>query len=159
MDTSRGVIFVPGVDTPFALERFNCQDTEFSLNYMLAKLDLSYWVRNHDSKLIVDSSTATLETSQLPKKILFLLSLVKALSSNKRIILLDDPTQGMCEHYFSVFNEFLDELISKNKTTLLRTIIIATKNKTLLQKADSLIVIRNNLSCLQGSPKELISKT
>ena len=54
-----------------SLERFNCQDPEFSLNYMLAKLDLSYWVRNHDSKLIADSSTTTLETSQLPKKYSF----------------------------------------------------------------------------------------
>ena len=130
---------------------------EFDLNELLAKLDLSEWISNHDREFVLDPNLQTLQVSKFPKKILFLLSFVEALSSNSSIFLLDDPTKGMCEHFFSKFVQVLDELLIKNKANNTRTIVMGTQNKTLLNMADSLIIIKNNSQCVQGSPKDLRS--
>ena len=137
------------------LNNLECIDSEYDLNELLAKLDLSDWVSNHDQQFLLDPNVQTLQISKFPKKILFLLSFVQALSSNSSILLLDDPTKGMCEHFFSKFVQVVEELLINNKVKKTRAIVIGTQNKALLNMADSLIIIKRNLQCVQGSPNEL----
>ena len=140
------------------LNELACKSSEFDLNELLSKLELTKWISNHDSSFTIDANIQTLQISKFPKKILFLLSFVEAFSGDSSIILLDDPTQGMCEHFFSNFIEVLREILVRNKEMKSRTIIIGTRNKTLLKMADSLIIIKRNFQCLQGSPEDLLSR-
>lgn len=92
---------------------------------------------------------------QLPNGVRRLMALAQALIKDTPILLIDDISQGLAPDQFQAV---LDALPSLRRCTFSgqdRSIILATDNKLLLEKADRLCILDKGVTSFQGTAEEL----
>ena len=92
---------------------------------------------------------------QLPNGVRRLMSFAQALIKDTPILLIDDISQGLAPDQFQAV---LDALPSLRRCTFSgqdRSIILATDNKLLLEKADRLCILDKGVTSFQGTAEEL----
>lgn len=92
---------------------------------------------------------------QLPNGVRRLMALVQALIKDTPILLIDDISQGLAPDQFQAV---LDALPSMRRCTFSgqdRSVIMATDNKMLLEKADRLCILDKGITSFQGTAEEL----
>ena len=92
---------------------------------------------------------------QLPHGVLRLLSLAQALIKDTPILLIDDLSQGLSPDQFQMFLEALPSFRLSMFSGQPRTVVIATDNRALLEKADQLCILDKGVSTFQGTAEEL----
>ena len=92
---------------------------------------------------------------QLPNGVRRLMALAQALIKDTPILLIDDISQGLAPDQFQAV---LDALPSMRRCTFSgqdRSVIMATDNKMLLEKADRLCILDKGITSFQGTAEEL----
>jgi len=92
---------------------------------------------------------------QLPNGVRRLMALAQALIKDTPILLIDDISQGLAPDQFQAV---LDALQSFRRCTFSgqdRSVILATDNKLLLEKADRLCILDKGITSFQGTADEL----
>jgi ABC-type bacteriocin/lantibiotic exporter with double-glycine peptidase domain len=92
---------------------------------------------------------------QLPNGVRRLMALAQALIKDTPILLIDDISQGLAPDQFQAV---LDALPSLRRCTFSgqdRSVILATDNKLLLEKADRLCILDKGVTSFQGTADEL----
>jgi ABC-type bacteriocin/lantibiotic exporter with double-glycine peptidase domain len=92
---------------------------------------------------------------QLPNGVRRLMALAQALIKDTPILLIDDISQGLAPDQFQAV---LDALPSMRRCTFSgqdRSVIMATDNKMLLEKADRLCILDKGVTSFQGTAEEL----
>jgi ABC-type bacteriocin/lantibiotic exporter with double-glycine peptidase domain len=92
---------------------------------------------------------------QLPNGVRRLMALAQALIKDTPILLIDDISQGLAPDQFQAV---LDALPSFRRCTFSgqdRSVILATDNKLLLEKADRLCILDKGITSFQGTAEEL----
>lgn len=92
---------------------------------------------------------------RLPHGVRRLLSLAQALIKDTPILLIDDLSQGLTPDQFQMFLEVLPSLRVSFFNGQPRSIVIATDNRALLERADQLCILDKGVSTFQGTAKEL----
>jgi ABC-type bacteriocin/lantibiotic exporter with double-glycine peptidase domain len=92
---------------------------------------------------------------QLPYGVLRLISLAQALIKDTPILLIDDLSQGLTPDQFQMFLEALPSFRVSFFSGQLRSIVIATDNRALLEKADQLCILDKGVTTFQGTAQEL----
>ena len=92
---------------------------------------------------------------QLPNGVRRLMALAQALIKDTPILLIDDISQGLAPDQFQAV---LDALPSLRRCTFSgqdRSVILATDNRLLLEKADRLCILDKGVTSFQGTAEEL----
>jgi ABC-type bacteriocin/lantibiotic exporter with double-glycine peptidase domain len=92
---------------------------------------------------------------QLPNGVRRLMALAQALIKDTPILLIDDISQGLAPDQFQAV---LDALPSMRRCTFSgqdRSVIMATDNKMLLEKADRLCILDKGITSFHGTAEEL----
>jgi ABC-type bacteriocin/lantibiotic exporter with double-glycine peptidase domain len=92
---------------------------------------------------------------QLPNGVRRLMALAQALIKDTPILLIDDISQGLSPDQFQAV---VDALPSMRRCTFSgqdRSVILATDNKLLLEKADRLCILDKGVTSFQGTADEL----
>ncbi|WP_242036368.1 ATP-binding cassette domain-containing protein [Cyanobium sp. FACHB-13342] len=92
---------------------------------------------------------------QLPNGVRRLMSLAQALIKDTPILLIDDISQGLAPDQFQAVLEALPTLRRCTFSGQDRSIILATDNKLLLEKADRLCILDKGVTSFQGTADEL----
>ena len=103
----------------------------------------------------LDTSLDDALVYQLPHGVLRLLSLAQALIKDTPILLIDDLSQGLSPDQFQMFLEALPSFRLSMFSGQPRTVVIATDNRALLEKADQLCILDKGVSTFQGTAEEL----
>ena len=92
---------------------------------------------------------------QLPSGVRRLMALAQALVKDTPILLIDDISQGLAPEQFQCI---IDVVPSFRRCTFSgqdRSVILATDNKLLLEKADRLCILDKGVTSFSGTPEEL----
>ena len=92
---------------------------------------------------------------QLPSGVRRLMALAQALIKDTPILLIDDISQGLAP---AQFQSVLDAIPLMRRCTFSgqeRSLILATDNRLLLEKADRLCILDKGVTSFQGTPEEL----
>jgi ATP-binding cassette subfamily C protein LapB len=92
---------------------------------------------------------------QLPNGVRRLMSLAQALIKDTPVLLIDDISQGLAPDQFQAVLEALPTLRRCTFSGQDRSIILATDNKLLLEKADRLCILDKGVTSFQGTADEL----
>jgi len=92
---------------------------------------------------------------QLPNGVRRLMALAQALIKDTPILLIDDISQGLAPDQFQAVLEALPSLRRCTFSGQERSIILATDNKLLLEKADRLCILDKGVTSFQGTAEEL----
>lgn len=92
---------------------------------------------------------------QLPNGVRRLMALAQALIKDTPILLIDDISQGLAPDQFQAVLDALPSLRRCNFSGQDRSIILATDNKLLLEKADRLCILDKGVTSFQGTAEEL----
>jgi len=92
---------------------------------------------------------------QLPNGVRRLMALAQALVKDTPILLIDDISQGLAPDQFQAVLEALPSLRRCTFSGQDRSIILATDNKLLLEKADRLCILDKGVTSFQGTADEL----
>ncbi|MCT0223648.1 ATP-binding cassette domain-containing protein [Synechococcus sp. CS-1328] len=95
---------------------------------------------------------------QLPNGIRKLLALAQAVIKDTPILLLDDLSQGLAPAQFDAVLDVLPSLRRCSLSGQDRSVILATDNKLLLEKADRLCILDKGVTVFQGTAEELRSQ-
>ncbi|WP_322757122.1 ATP-binding cassette domain-containing protein [Synechococcus sp. CBW1107] len=95
---------------------------------------------------------------QLPKGIRKLFALAQAVIKDTPILLLDDLSQGLAPAQFDAVLEVLPSLRRCSLSGQDRSVILATDNKLLLERADRLCILDKGVTVFQGTADELRSQ-
>ena len=91
----------------------------------------------------------------LPSGLLRLIALAQALIKDTPILLLDDISQGLAPEQFQTVVQALPSFKRSTFTRQERSVIIATDNKLILEKADRLCILDKGVTAFCGTPNEL----
>ena len=110
----------------------------------------------------LDSLSEGLETElsdevfyQLPNGVRRLMALAQALIKDTPILLIDDISQGLAPDQFQAVLEALPSMRRCTFSGQDRSVILATDNKLLLEKADRLCILDKGVTSFQGTAAEL----
>ncbi len=92
---------------------------------------------------------------KLPNGVRRLMALAQALIKDTPILLIDDISQGLAPDQFQAVLEALPSLRRCTFSGQDRSIILATDNKLLLEKADRLCILDKGVTSFQGTADEL----
>ncbi|MEX0588214.1 MAG: ATP-binding cassette domain-containing protein [Cyanobium sp.] len=92
---------------------------------------------------------------QLPNGVRRLMALAQALIKDTPILLIDDISQGLAPDQFQAVLEALPSLRRCTFSGQDRSVILATDNKLLLEKADRLCILDKGVTSFQGTAEEL----
>ena len=70
-------------------------------------------------------------------------------------MLIDDLSQGLSPDQFQTFLDVLPSFRKSHFTGKLRSVLIATDNKLLLEKVDQICILDKGVSSFQGTAEEL----
>ncbi|MCP9903372.1 ATP-binding cassette domain-containing protein [Cyanobium sp. BA5m-21] len=102
-----------------------------------------------------DTSLTDEVVYQLPNGVRRLMALAQALIKDTPILLIDDISQGLAPDQFQAVLEALPSLRRCTFSGQDRSIILATDNKLLLEKADRLCILDKGVTSFQGTAEEL----
>jgi len=102
-----------------------------------------------------DTSLTDEVAYQLPNGVRRLMALAQALIKDTPILLIDDISQGLAPDQFQAVLEALPSLRRCTFSGQDRSIILATDNKLLLEKADRLCILDKGVTSFQGTAEEL----
>ena len=91
----------------------------------------------------------------LPQGVLRLLSLAQALIKDTPILLIDDLSQGLSPDQFQTFIDVLPTFRKSHFSGKLRSVLIATDNKLLLEKVDQICILDKGVTSFQGTAEDL----
>ena len=94
-------------------------------------------------------------TYQLPNGVCRLMALAQALIKDTPILLIDDISQGLAPDQFQAVLEALPSMRRCTFSGQYRSVILATDNKMLLEKADRLCILDKGITSFQGTADEL----
>ena len=94
-------------------------------------------------------------TYQLPNGVRRLMALAQALIKDTPILLIDDISQGLAPDQFQAVLEALPSMRRCTFSGQDRSVILATDNKMLLEKADRLCILDKGITSFQGTADEL----
>ena len=94
-------------------------------------------------------------TYQLPNGVRRLMALAQALIKDTPILLIDDISQGLAPDQFQAVLEALPSMRRCTFSGQDRSVILATDNKMLLEKADRLCILDEGITSFQGTADEL----
>ena len=92
---------------------------------------------------------------QLPNGVRRLMALAQALIKDTPILLIDDISQGLAPDQFQAVLEALPSMRRCTFSGQDRSVILATDNKLLLEKADRLCILDKGVTSFQGTAAEL----
>ena len=92
---------------------------------------------------------------QLPSGVRKLIALAQALIKDTPILLIDDFTQGLAPDQFQLVIDALPAMRTCTFSGQPRSVIIATDNKLLLERADLLCILDKGVTTFQGTADEL----
>jgi ABC-type bacteriocin/lantibiotic exporter with double-glycine peptidase domain len=92
---------------------------------------------------------------QLPNGVRRLMALAQALIKDTPILLIDDISQGLAPDQFQAVVEALPSMRRCTFSGQDRSVILATDNKLLLEKADRLCILDKGVTSFQGTADEL----
>ena len=92
---------------------------------------------------------------QLPNGVRRLMALAQALIKDTPILLIDDISQGLAPDQFQAVLEALPSMRRCTFSGQDRSVILATDNKLLLEKADRLCILDKGVTSFQGTADEL----
>ena len=92
---------------------------------------------------------------QLPNGVRRLLALAQALIKDTPILLIDDISQGLAPDQFQAVLEALPSMRRCAFSGQDRSVILATDNRLLLEKADRLCILDKGVTSFQGTADEL----
>ncbi len=101
------------------------------LESILDNTDLSNFINNDKNGI---NKILNLKSNQLPLGIKKRLSLLRAMVNGGKIVLLDEPIEGLDEHGTIAIIKILKKFKSENKT-----IIVASNHKDIIQSSDAII--------------------
>ncbi len=102
-----------------------------------------------------DTSLTDEVAYQLPNGVRRLMALAQALIKDTPILLIDDISQGLAPDQFQAVLEALPSLRRCTFSGQDRSIILATDNRLLLEKADRLCILDKGVTSFQGTAEEL----
>jgi ATP-binding cassette subfamily C protein LapB len=92
---------------------------------------------------------------QLPNGVRRLMALAQALIKDTPILLIDDISQGLTSDQFQTVLQALPSMRRCMFSGQERSVILATDNKMLLEKADRLCILDKGITSFQGTADEL----
>jgi len=92
---------------------------------------------------------------QLPNGVRRLMALAQALIKDTPILLIDDISQGLTSDQFQTVLQALPSMRRCTFSGQERSVILATDNKMLLEKADRLCILDKGITSFQGTSDEL----
>ena len=92
---------------------------------------------------------------QLPSGVRRLMALAQALIKDTPILLIDDISQGLAPDQFQAVLEAIPSMRRCTFSGQDRSLILATDNRLLLEKADRLCILDKGVTSFQGTPDEL----
>ena len=135
------------------LQAMNPDSTEEKIREILDELKILDYLDNLPKGLKTSLDEANVY--QLPQGVLRLISLAQALIKDTPIMLIDDLSQGLSPDQFQTFLDMLPSFRKSNFTGKLRSILIATDNKLLLEKVDQICILDKGVTSFQGTAEEL----
>jgi ABC-type bacteriocin/lantibiotic exporter with double-glycine peptidase domain len=95
---------------------------------------------------------------QLPNGVRRLMALAQALIKDTPILLIDDISQGLAPDQFQAVVDALPSLRRCVFSGQDRSVILATDNKLLLEKADRLCILDRGVTSFEGTAQELLER-
>ena len=135
------------------LQAMNPDSTEAKIREILSHLKILDYLENLPEGLNTSLDEAVMY--QLPQGVLRLISLAQALIKDTPIMLIDDLSQGLSPDQFQTFLDVLPSFRKSHFTGKLRSVLIATDNKLLLEKVDQICILDKGVSSFQGTAEEL----
>ena len=135
------------------LQAMNPDATEAKIRDILSELKILDYLDNLPDGLITSLDEAVVY--QLPQGVLRLISLAQALIKDTPIMLIDDLSQGLSPDQFQTFLDVLPSFRKSHFTGKLRSVLIATDNKLLLEKVDQICILDKGVTSFQGTAEEL----
>ena len=135
------------------LQAMNPDATERKILEILDELKILNYLDNLPEGLNTSLDEAVVY--QLPQGVLRLISLAQALVKDTPIMLIDDLSQGLSPDQFQTFLNVLPSFRKSYFSGKLRSIIIATDNKLMLEKADQICILDRGVTSFQGTAQQL----
>ena len=135
------------------LQAMNPDSTEGKIREILSHLKILDYLERLPEGLKTSLDEAVVY--QLPQGVLRLISLAQALIKDTPIMLIDDLSQGLSPDQFQTFLDVLPSFRKSHFTGKLRSVLIATDNKLLLEKVDQICILDKGVSSFQGTAEEL----
>ena len=135
------------------LQAMNPDSTEAKIRDILSELKILDYLDNLPDGLNTSLDEAVVY--QLPQGVLRLISLAQALIKDTPIMLIDDLSQGLSPDQFQTFLDVLPSFRKSHFTGKLRSVLIATDNKLLLEKVDQICILDKGVTSFQGTAEEL----
>ena len=135
------------------LQAMNPDATEAKIRDILSELKILDYLDNLPDGLNTSLDEAVVY--QLPQGVLRLISLAQALIKDTPIMLIDDLSQGLSPDQFQTFLDVLPSFRKSHFTGKLRSVLIATDNKLLLEKVDQICILDKGVTSFQGTAEEL----
>ncbi|MFQ6539724.1 MULTISPECIES: ATP-binding cassette domain-containing protein [Aphanothece] len=92
---------------------------------------------------------------RIPNGVRKLMSLAQAVIKDTPILMIDDVSQGLAPDQFQIVLEALPSLRTCTFSGQERSVILATDNKLLLERADRLCILDKGVTSFNGTPDEL----
>ena len=134
-------------------QAMNPDATEAKIREILSELKILDYLDNIPKGLNTSLDEAVLY--QLPQGVLRLISLAQALIKDTPIMLIDDLSQGLSPDQFQTFLDVLPSFRKSHFSGKLRSVLIATDNKLLLEKVDQICILDKGVTSFQGTAQEL----
>ena len=131
----------------------NPDATEAKIRDILSELKILDYLDNLPDGLNTSLDEAVVY--QLPQGVMRLISLAQALIKDTPIMLIDDLSQGLSPDQFQTFLDVLPSFRKSHFTGKLRSVLIATDNKLLLEKVDQICILDKGVTSFQGTAEEL----
>ena len=135
------------------LQAMNPDATEAKIRDILSELQILDYLDNLPDGLNTSLDEAVVY--QLPQGVLRLISLAQALIKDTPIMLIDDLSQGLSPDQFQTFLDVLPSFRKSHFSGKLRSVLIATDNKLLLEKVDQICILDKGVTSFQGTAQEL----
>ena len=135
------------------LQAMNPDSTEGKIREILSHLKILDYLEKLPEGLNTSLDEAVMY--QLPQGVLRLISLAQALIKDTPIMLIDDLSQGLSPDQFQTFLDVLPSFRKSHFTGKLRSVLIATDNKLLLEKVDQICILDKGVSSFQGTAEEI----
>lgn len=135
------------------LKAMNPDATEGTIRKILDELNILGHLNNLPEGL--NTSLDESVVYQLPEGVLRLLSLAQALVKDTPIMLIDDLSQGLSPDQFQNFLDVMPSLRKSHFSGKLRSILIATDNKLILEQVDQICILDKGVTSFQGTAQEL----